>query len=189
MNRLKKELKEWGIFLGVLGLLYFSGLHTEVAGFVQRMVLSTGLIQAESIQIGDQKNASYDFLLEDQNGNKISLEQLKGKTIFLNFWATWCPPCIAEMPDIHDLYLKIKDEQVAFVLIAQDEDFETAKKFIQKKGYTFPIYRALSARPIEYAGRSIPSTFVISRQGKIIAKHTGMAKYDTEEFIKLMLDN
>lgn len=189
MKRVKKELKEWGIFLGILGILYFSGLHTEVAGFVQRIVLSTGLIQAKAIEVYNQKDASYNFMLEDHQGNPLSMEELKGKTIFLNFWATWCPPCVAEMPDIHNLYSKIKDENVAFVLVAQDDDFEKAKAYIKKKDYTFPIYKALSARPMVFAGRSIPSTFVISPEGKIIAKHTGMAKYDTEEFKKLMLEN
>ena len=116
----------------------------------------------------------------------IDFNQFKGQTAFLNFWATWCPPCIAEMPDIHDLYEKVKGENVAFVLISQDQNFDKAKNFLERKSYTFPIYQLISPLPESFASQSIPTTFLISPEGKIIAKRIGMAKYDTEKFRSLL---
>jgi thiol-disulfide isomerase/thioredoxin len=186
---MKKQLKEWGILVGILGFLYFTGLHVEVAGFVQRIVLTTGIMQPDIIDTQKQAVADYNFQLEDQEGNSISFDQFKGKTIFLNFWATWCPPCVAEMPDIHGLYEKMLAHNVAFVMISLDDDFSKAKRFVARKEYEFPIYQMVSRRPDVFASRSIPTTFVISPEGKIIAQQTGMAKYDTEGFRNLLLEN
>lgn len=186
---MKKQLKEWGIIIGVFSLLYLTGLHTEVAGFLQRVILSTGLIEAKEFPPSKQQIASYDFYLKDEKDQLISFEKFRGKMVFLNFWATWCPPCIAEMPDIHDLYLKVGTEDIVFVMISQDENFEKAKNFIERKEYTFPIYQLASALPDVYRSQSIPTTFVISPTGKILTKRVGMAKYDTETFRNLLYQN
>lgn len=184
---MKKLLKEWGLILGVMGALYFTGLHTEVAGFLQRIILATGVMKPEHIEVNEQADAAYHFQLLDEQNETVSFTQFKGQTIFLNFWATWCPPCVAEMPDIHDLYLKMENENIAFVLISQDENFDKAKNFLERKSYTFPIYQLASPLPPVFASTSIPTTFVISPQGKIIAKRVGMAKYDTESFRELLM--
>ncbi|SMD32987.1 Peroxiredoxin [Reichenbachiella faecimaris] len=184
---MKKILKDWWFIIGLAGLIYLFG-YAEVAGFVQRMVLSTGVLQAEIIDKEDQPLADYNFRLRNEGGEIIDFNQFKGQTIFLNFWATWCPPCVAEMPDIHNLYERVKDENVAFVLISQDANFDKAKNFLERKSYTFPIYQLVSSLPDGFASRSIPTTFVVSPDGKIIAKREGMAKYDTEEFRKLLID-
>ncbi|UXX77612.1 TlpA family protein disulfide reductase [Reichenbachiella carrageenanivorans] len=184
---MKKLLKEWGIILGIIGALYFTGLHTEVAGFLQQIILTTGLLRPEHIEENEQADAAYHFQLLNEQNESLPFTQFKGKTIFLNFWATWCPPCLAEMPDIHDLYLKMQNENVAFVLISQDKNFDKAKNFMERKGYTFPIYQLVSPLPQVFASSSIPTTFVISPKGKIIAKRVGMVKYDTESFRELLL--
>lgn len=184
---MKKQLREWAVIIGIIGLLYVTGWHTEIAGFLQRAILSTGVMQADLIAAENQKDADYNFKLIDERGQIIDFNQFEGQTVFLNFWATWCPPCIAEMPDIHDLYIQVKDENVAFVLISQDEQFDKAKNFLERKKYTFPIYQLASRLPEPFSSRSIPVTFVLSPEGKIIAKRTGMAKYDTEEFRNLLI--
>ncbi|MEO9967436.1 MAG: TlpA disulfide reductase family protein [Reichenbachiella sp.] len=184
---MKKQLREWAILIGVMGVLFYTGLYTELAGFLQRIILTTGVMQAEMVEESAQETASYNFRLVDQQGAAIDFRQFEGKTVFLNFWATWCPPCIAEMPDIQDLYDKMQGENVAFVLISQDDTFAKAQNFVDRKGYTFPIYQMASSLPVVYHSRSIPTTFVISPLGKIIAKRTGMAKYDTEEFRRLLV--
>lgn len=187
MNTIKKTIKEWSVVIALMSLLYFTGWHKELAGFIQRIVLSTGIIQVHELETSLHKKANYDFQLVDQDGKAFKFDQFKGQSVFLNFWATWCPPCIAEMPSIHDLYQNVKEKNVAFVLISKDKDFEKAKIFVRNKGYSFPIYRLSSSLPEIYASPSIPTTFVISPDGYIIAKHTGMAKYNTEAFEKLLL--
>lgn len=160
--------------------MYLTGLHTEVIGQVQRLFLATGIIQPD-LEESREKMASYDFQLTSMTGEEIDFSDFRGQTVFINFWATWCPPCIAEMPDIQDLYDKTKEE-VAFVMVSLDEDPEKARRFIERKGFDLPVYFMASTLPSEYNPRSIPTTYVLSPEGKIAMTRHGMAKYDTESF-------
>lgn len=182
---MKKILKDWWLIIGLACSIYFFG-YAEVAGFMQRIILSTGIMKADVIERAEQIEADYNFKLKNEQGATVDFNQFRGQTVFLNFWATWCPPCVAEMPDIHDLYLKMKGENVAFVMVSRDENFDKAKNFIERKNFSFPIYQVISKLPKVFEIRSIPTTFVISPEGKIIASRTGMAIYDTKEFRNLL---
>src|SRR5690606_14527320 len=84
---------------GILLVLYFTGLHTEVVGFLQRGILKTGLLNPDIAVNDDSVNmikADYGLRLINSKGENVNMEEYKGKVIFLNLWATWCPPCIAE---------------------------------------------------------------------------------------------
>lgn len=185
-RKIKKEVIEWIVLIGVIAVLYFTGLHTEVIGTIQRIVLAPGLIKPEVIAPIEQQDASYQFKLKDENGDIVSFGKYRGKTVFLNLWATWCPPCVAEMPDINNLYGKIDSEKIAFVMISRDQDFGKAMKFVSKKSYDFPIFSEVSRLPPVFQTNTIPTTFVISPQGKIVVKKSGMASYDSEEFRDLL---
>lgn len=180
----RRELTEWLIIVVVGLTLYFTGLHTEAIGLVQRGLLATGIIQPDKVE--DTRYADYNFYLTNVSGRRLSFEEFKGQTIFLNFWATWCPPCIAEMPDIEDLYQK-KGQEVAFVMISLDENRDKARAFVDRKGYDLPIYFLESGLPNTYDTHSIPTTYVISPSGKLVVENHGMAKYDSESF-RLLLD-
>jgi len=182
MPKIKREIIEWIVMIVVFLGLYLTGMHTQVIGIIQRVVLAPGLIKPEILSEEDQLNVSYDFNLLDAQGQTVSFADFKGKTVFLNFWAIWCPPCIAEMPDINDLYGKVNLNEVAFVMISRDDDFQKALSFTNKKGYDFPVYAAASRLPQVFQSNSIPTTFIISPEGKLVAKRKGMAKYDSEEF-------
>ncbi|MDH5475832.1 MAG: TlpA family protein disulfide reductase [Cyclobacteriaceae bacterium] len=187
---IKKEIREWSIFIAVLGILYFTGLYTEVAGFAQRVVLTSGLITPNTeIEGVTNEKLDYNFKLIDLEGNIVPMENFKNKVIFINEWATWCPPCIAEMPSIQNLYDEIGDnENIVFVMLTLDGNKKKIEKFIQKKDFTFPIYGAASALPEVLKSASIPTTFVVSKTGDIISKKVGMAKYDTDKFKAFMLE-
>ncbi|MEQ8581071.1 MAG: TlpA disulfide reductase family protein [Marinoscillum sp.] len=175
----RKELIEWAIIVVVGLTLYVTGLHTEVIGQIQRVVLATGIMQPEA---DDEKvAASYDLRLSNIAGRTVSFATFKGQTVFLNFWATWCPPCIAEMPDIEDLYQKM-GKDVTFVMISLDEDRDKARRFVERKGFELPVYFLESPLPAPYNPSSIPTTYVISPEGQVVLTRHGMAKYDTEEF-------
>ena len=180
----RRELTEWLIIVVVGLTLYFTGLHTEVIGLLQRGLLATGIIQPSKVE--EDKSADYNFLLTDIDGNEVSFTEFKGQTVFLNFWATWCPPCIAEMPDIEDLYQK-KRTEVSFVMISLDENRIKAKEFVERKGFHLPIYFLKTGLPRVYSTSSIPTTYVISPSGKLVVENHGMAKYDSESF-RNMLD-
>jgi len=186
----KKELRNWGLILLTFGFLYITGAHTEVAGFTQRMVLATGIITPDmEIPEDEKKLADYDFSLYTMNDENFDFQNLKGKVVFMNFWASWCAPCIAEMPNIQNLYDDYKDnENVVFVMISLDRDVDKAEKFIAKKDFTLPFYKPNMSTgiPRMYNSPSIPTTFVINRKGYVDTKKVGMANYDTKKFRKYL---
>jgi thiol-disulfide isomerase/thioredoxin len=184
---IKREIIEWGIFLGVMAVLFGTGLHTPVFGFFQGLILKTGIMQP-SIEEPAVDEADYNFILIDQDGKRKPFSDFKEEVVFINFWATWCPPCIAEMPDIHDLYDEMNTEGVAFVMISLDDDFQKAKDFVKKKDFTFPIYQLGSPLPEAFESSAIPTTFVLSPEGKIVVSKSGMAKYNTRKFKDFLLD-
>ena len=184
----KREIFEWGFILLVLGVIYFGGWQAEVAGFLQRGILLTGIMNPhQNIPAGEVQEASYDLPLISLDGQKLQSVDLKNKVVFLNVWATWCAPCVAEMPGIHQLYQSVNKEEIAFVMVSVDENTEKLKRFIERKGYTFPVYLPEGPLPTVYQTRSIPTTFVISPQGKIVFEEEGMANYDTEEFKQFLV--
>lgn len=187
---IKKEIREWGVFIAIIGVLYFTGLYTEVAAFAQRVVLTSGLITPNTeIEDTIKGKLDYNFKLIDFEGNIIPMDNFKNKVIFINEWATWCAPCIAEMPSIQNLYNEIGDnENIVFVMLSMEENKKKIEKFINKKGFTFPVYGVASELPDVLKSSSIPTTFVVSKSGEIISKKVGMAKYDTEKFKAFLLE-
>jgi len=183
----KREIIEWVVFLGVIVILWATGLHTPVIGFIQGLVLKTGIIQP-NIEAENPENADYNLMLTDRQGNLKSLKDFEGKVIFMNIWATWCPPCIAEMPDIHDLYQEVKNEDIVFVMLSVDDDLQKAISFVDKKGFEFPVYQLAGPMPAAFESSAIPTTFVISPEGKIVVKRSGMAQYNNKKFREYLLE-
>ncbi len=113
--------------------------------------------------------------VNDLDGRPISLEEAKGKIVLLNFWATWCGPCRAEIPDLIELQKKYKD-QLTIIALATDEDEPTeVKKFAQKAGINYRIGMATDPLRIEYGGiPALPTSFIIDAQGRVVQKHIGL---------------
>ncbi len=186
----KRNLIEWGIILSIAAFLYITGLYTEVLGGAQKLVLSTGLMKPNILTKENQTNADYNFLLNSFNGEEIYFGDLRGKTILLNLWASWCPPCRAEMPTIQNLYEEVKnDTNIVFILISLDEDQSKAKQFVEDKNYDLPFYFLADGIPSSFSTNTIPTTFVISSNGKIISRETGMAKYDSDDFRNFLVNS
>ncbi|MBF9253719.1 TlpA family protein disulfide reductase [Pontibacter sp. 172403-2] len=192
-----KQIPGWAILLAVFGVLYFTGLHTEVIGQVQRILLATGIRNADVPEPAGAAKAKTlpvagaSFQMMRLDGKTVPFESLKGKVVFMNMWATWCPPCIAEMPNIQALYEKVGSDKIAFVMLSVDEGgMDKVQKFISRKGFTFPVYMPAGPLPQEFYSNAIPTTFIISPEGKIVAKQEGMAEYDTkdvQEFLQSMV--
>jgi len=182
----KREIIEWVVFLGVIVILWATGLHTPVIGFIQGLVLKTGIIKP-NIELENPDEADYNLKLTDRDGNPASLLDFQGKVIFMNIWATWCPPCIAEMPDIHDLYQEMKNDDIVFVMLSVDDDLQKAISFVDKKGFEFPVYQLAGPMPVAFESSAIPTTFVISPEGKIVVRKSGMAKYNSQKFREYLL--
>ena len=198
-KRSKNTRKSWiqnGLIILTVIILYATGLHTEIIGFAQRGLLYTGIMNPEVTQItsvhknsteikSDAFKLDLNFKLIDKDGKVTSLEDLKGKVIFLNYWATWCPPCIAEMPSIDKLHAEMGDD-VVFVLLSFDKNFEDAVAYDKRKGYNLPIYKQASNLPAALKSSALPTTFIIDKKGNIAFTHKGMADYNTTEFKDLL---
>ncbi len=171
------------VFLLFVTIVYAGGWQAEVFGFVQRGILAIGLFDAAPKHEIEEKPVRIDFKLYDEEGNIMEVAQLKGKTVFINIWASWCPPCIAEMPGINKLYQRFKDDpDISFLMISADEEQEKALSLYRRKEFDFPIYFPVSKLPSALSYKSIPSTFVISPAGYIAYRKEGMASYDHSSF-------
>ena len=177
-------LKPWAVFIGIFFLLKVTGIGREISVFTQGALLKAGImdVQPEMTESGKQ-TFDYDFSLKDLDGKKVSMEDLKGKVIFLNLWATWCGPCRVEMPSIQNLYNSVDKDKVAFVMLSLDQESQKhkVKQFINDKDFTFPVYLPASPLPQLLRVNTIPATFIISPAGKVASRKMGMANYDTEE--------
>ena len=188
-GQVKKAFMEWGLILGAFALIYYSGWHTEIMGRVQQGFLFSGLFDPTVEQetrttkeTGGRPDASFSLKLRNQEGELVNMEDLRGKVIFINLWATWCPPCIAEMPSIDELSKKMKGEDVVFLMVSLDENFKKAQAFHKRKGFSFDVHELAGDLPQMYRSQSIPATFVVSANGKLVFSKKGMADYNTAEF-------
>lgn len=128
----------------------------------------------EGIFVGDK---AYDFMLLDKEGNEISLSSLKGKVVFLNFWASWCGPCKAEMPHIQKVYEEYKDKDVVILAVnltpSEEGGIEGVNSFLEKNNYTFPVlYDKDGSVAKKYRVRGIPTTYIINKEGIIVSVAT-----------------
>ena len=142
-------------------------------------------ILAENASIGEVVGDENDsqVLFEDKDGILIQLASLKGQVVFINFWATWCPPCIAEMPSIQKLYTEFKgNDKVVFMMVDVDNKRQKAQNFMDKKRYDLPVFAPASKIPTSYLGGAIPTTLVFNKYGKMVFKHEGMGDFSNKEF-------
>ena len=126
-------------------------------------------------------------LFKDETGNITDLSDLKGKVVFINFWATWCPPCIAEMPSINKLQEKFKDNK-DFIILMVDADNKPEKsiKFMAKRNYNLQVFTPASQIPAELLGNALPTTVILNKKGKTVFKHEGGADYTNQEFLTFL---
>ena len=172
----------------ILLILKFSGLLGSVSYVTQSAVLHTGLMNASAEETNTSEAFDYNFVIKDLAGNKINFDQYKGKVIFVNLWATWCSPCRAEMPGIQKLYNKVDHDKISFVMLSIDKDVNKEKvvKFINDRLFTFPAFMPSGYLSSQLNVPEIPTSFVISKDGKIVVKEIGMKNYDTAKFKKLL---
>lgn len=176
----KKEILKWVVTIGVILILWVTGWYRPVISKIQQGILLTGIIQPNT------NNAHSDNVVEayfvDENDKSVSLSDFRDQVVFLNIWATWCPPCRAEMPGIQSLYDDVDKKDVAFIMLSTDREFAKAVQFKKDNNFTFPIYRLAQNLPAELNTSSIPATFVFDKEGAIQMTHEGMAKYNTDKF-------
>jgi len=126
--------------------------------------------------------------LEELNGGKVQLAALKGKIIFLNFWATWCGPCREEMPSMEALHQHYKEKDFLFLTICiDDEGREPVRKFIERHRYRIPVLLDPAGKTLELFEISrIPATLIIDRNGRMIGRVIGPRNWSSPEVFSLV---
>ena len=198
-NRLKENWQKKNLFGKITDVLIIIFIITlfipqgrmAVGGFVNRikaMIIAPGEMpqdEQETLSIDD-----YNWKLQDINGKELLLSEAKGKVIFINLWATWCPPCVGEMPEIQELWEKYRDNKDVAVFLISNEDNQTVQAFLDKRDYNFPVYTTQFKAPALLQSRSIPTSFIISKNREIVVKETGAANWGgkkTEELINRLI--
>ncbi len=201
---LQYAIKVGGILLILVGIMTFTGWMNGITGYLNSF--SGGSTASSSISEGEgsssedlssassqpesssqaesssqqERMAAFDFTLTDQNGDTHTLSDYKGKVVFLNFWATWCPPCLQEMPHIQELYEEYGENtgDVIFLGVSspksdknpyvQEKTSDEVKTFLAEHEYTFPVVFDIDGAVFEdYLIRSLPTTFMIDTDGNI----------------------
>lgn len=141
---------------------------------------------AASAQTAVQKAPDFGFTY--LNGTAGNLKELQGKPVFLNFWATWCPPCVGEMPHFETLYPKYKD-RINFIAVSVDDEQADAKAFVAQRKFTFPAAHADAQKIIQkYNIQGIPASYLLDAEGNIIATSIGaMDEKTLERFLQQAL--
>lgn len=164
------------LFLIGIILLIIPQTRTPIQVFLHK---GLSLFGPSVIDESERETVSFSsWRLQELNGQEINFQSLKGEVTLVNFWATWCPPCIAEMPSIQELYDDYKDK-INIVLVS-NEDSGVIEKFMINRGYDFEVYRPLEAYPSFFDVRSIPRTYIISKSGQIIMDKKGSANWNSQ---------
>jgi len=130
------------------------------------------------------KPGSEGVSFRDGDGKVVSLNSLKGKVVFINFWATWCPPCRAEMPSINKVFKKYgENSSMNFIMVDADSNFPKARKFLDRRGYHLPLFTVASEIPRDFFGGLLPTTLLLNKKGEIVFRHEGTADYNDKKFV------
>jgi thiol-disulfide isomerase/thioredoxin len=175
--------KHWSniLFFGIVALFIIPPSRIYLQSKIAFLFSTSPTI----IESRDQQNLSnYNLILKNINGDVINLNQSKGKPIFINFWATWCAPCLAEMPALNELY-ENNDHKVDFYFISE-EDPSVLKHFLKSKQYNLPVYNLISEISYPLENDLLPSTYLIDGTGKIVATAQKSAKWNDSKIQKLI---
>jgi thiol-disulfide isomerase/thioredoxin len=139
---------------------------------------------------GMSQPAEYDWTVLDLDDKPVSFSKFKGKTIFLNFWATWCPPCVGEMPSIDRLARdrRLQGKSVEFLCVSMDDDAEKVRRFLKGKELTMTFLRVQNGKvPKVFQSDGIPMTFLIAANGRIAASELGAGDWDEPGIVQFIL--
>ncbi len=165
------------VFVVIIGLLLYPPTKEY---FIKLISFSPS-----EVSVDERKQLkSYNWKLKGLNTSNIDFNSTRNKVVFVNFWATWCPPCRAEMPSIQELYNDYKDK-VEFVFVS-NEDWKTISNFYEEYNYVLPTFNILSNIPEQFKSKTIPATFILDKKGNIVVVKKGPADWNSGKTRKLL---
>lgn len=186
INRIRQRFLGQVIMMLGLSLLMIQcttdKANSEVTDNSKTNAKRTNVIEKNDSQYVDAP----DFILEDLEGNAIRLSDYRGKVVFVNFWATWCPPCRAEIPYFIEMIDEYGDD--GFIVLGIDldpRDFAKVPAFVEQQGINYPVMYDTKGVSNLYGGiQSIPTTFVVNRNGKVVERIVGSRP--KSEFVRIL---
>ncbi|QHS54820.1 TlpA family protein disulfide reductase [Mucilaginibacter sp. 14171R-50] len=187
LNKLTLSRLINALFIVVIALLIF---NPKAKAVMIQGLMKIGLFQpdiAESVTPAGA-TALPAVVFEGTDGKTVSLADHKGKVIFINFWATWCPPCIAEMPTINALHEKLKNNpNIVFMTVDADGNLDRSAMFMNKHHYSLPLYKAGTDVPPGMFGNTLPTTVIFDKSGKMVFRHEGTADFSNPKVMAYLL--
>ena len=182
--KITKKQRNNIIFLMLIAVLIIPQTRQPI-----QILLHKGLALFSPSTVKEEKRktiSTFDWKLVDEHGIAYDFADANGKVVVINFWATWCPPCIAEMPSLEKLYQKYHKEVV--FLIVSNEKQDVISAFKKKNNYEFLAYASVSEPPKDFDLSSIPRTYLIDKQGTIVIDKSGAADWYSEAVTQLLDD-
>lgn len=172
--------------LFVAAVIMMLVLSTSGDGFFHRRKVPESdkmdLFTRLRVQKFEEPVVAPDFTLKDLKGTQVTLKNFKGRVVFLNFWATWCPPCRREMPSMERLYKQLKDRDFTMLAVDMQESEKRVRAFISEFSLSFPVLLDLNGDISSLYGIvGLPTTYIIDREGKIIGKAVGPRDWSSQE--------
>jgi thiol-disulfide isomerase/thioredoxin len=177
----KKRITNFLFITAILVLLFVP----SAKAFLLQGLMKIGLFKPDSTEKPVAAALNFSAIkFKDSKGKVVDLGSLQGKVVFINFWATWCPPCLAEMPSVNKLYEQFKSNpDVVFLLVDADSDFGKSQQYMDKKNYGLPVYAVASSIPEVLFKGSLPTTVVLDKEGHIVYHGEGAANYADKKFV------
>jgi thiol-disulfide isomerase/thioredoxin len=172
------------LFWMILILLIVPGPRKTIATAANKVFLNVKnpRLEKEENQVR-LTDFDYNWVLAWGVNEPFYFSSIRDEVAFINFWATWCPPCVAELSEIQSLYEKYGN-QVAFMMVT-DQQPEVVEAFMDKHGYRFPVFYQGTKTPAVFEHKAIPTTYIVSRDGYVVTKKTGAANWDSKATEKI----
>ncbi|PQB03958.1 TlpA family protein disulfide reductase [Aureitalea marina] len=169
------------LILAFLALLIFPQTGTPIKVFFNRLISFSPSILSEEDRT---RLEDYNWVLRDMEGNLVNLDRSRERVVIINFWGTWCPPCIAEMPSLQELYNDY-GTQVDFYLVSA-EDLSLIDRFMESREFEMPAFQLRSVPPDNLSYKSLPTTYLLDKQGQIVIRKTGAANWNSKSTRELL---
>lgn len=190
MENLKIWVRKNGSTVVLIILFIIILVNKDAKAWLMRQVASTGILNASISEPKETQNTSAKFsyagfMLKNEDGKITDISALQNKVVFINFWASWCPPCRAEFPSVQKLYDQYKDNpDMVFLTVNLDDNIALGKSYLKENGFTVPFLVPAGNIPdVLYSG-SLPTTVVLDKKGEIRLHHKGLADYSKDSFYK-----